>query len=41
MKSSGVDIDLTDDDDIVSKIQITDAILRNKGSQQIHTFLKL
>ena len=30
MKSPGVDIDLTDDDDTVSKIEITVPLLRNK-----------
>ena len=32
VKSPGVDIDLTEDNDTVSKIEITDALLRNKGS---------
>ena len=35
MKSPGVDIDLTDDDDTVyetSKIEVTNALLRKKGS---------
>ena len=31
MKSPVVDFDLTDDDDTVSKIEITDALFRNKG----------
>ena len=39
MKLPRVDIDLTDDDDTVSKIEITDALLRNKGNWQIQTFL--
>ena len=39
MKLPRVDIDFTDDDDTVSKIEITDALLRNKGNWQIQTFL--
>ena len=44
VKSPGVDIDLTDGDDTAyrtSKIEIKDALLHNKGSWQIQTFLKL